>query len=163
MAELVILTRPHKGWRGTKVPMGRDLRDCYVDIRATGEDTVYLNQIAARPGYLGEGRGTEALEILCELADKHCVTIHGYATYNYELQGEDDERLWRWYERHSFEFPANEWKHARLKANMCREPKIRWGRETQCEFENSPRLSIRFRGRTKPPIRGNDEQPLRIS
>ena len=47
--------------------------------------------------------------------------IYGYATYSYELQGEDDDdRLWLWYERHGFELPTNEWKHARLKANMYR-------------------------------------------
>lgn len=143
MAELVSLTRPHEGWRDVRVRAGRDLCDWYVDVRATGEDTVYLNQIAARPGCLGEGRGTEALKVLCELADKHCVTIHGYATYKYELQGEDDERLWLWYESHGFEFPTNEWRHGRLKANMYREPMTRCCRETQWELEDRRGLSIR--------------------
>lgn len=89
---------------------------------ATGEDTVYLNQIACKPGEEGKGAGSYALMMLCFLADRHEVKIVGYASYNRQLWGEDDERLRRWYERHGFEFPCGEWKHAGLKANMVREP-----------------------------------------
>jgi hypothetical protein len=123
--ELVSLTRPHKKVplaRGAK--LGREVFGCYVGVFAMGEDTVYLDQIACKPGEEGKGAGSYALMMVCLLADRFGVKIVGYATYNLQLTGEDDERLRRWYERHGFEFPPNEWKHAGLSANMFREPTL---------------------------------------
>ena len=58
-----------------------------------GEDTVYLNQIACKPGDECKGAGSNAFVMLCLLADRFGVKIVGYATYNRQLLGEDDERL----------------------------------------------------------------------
>jgi hypothetical protein len=90
---------------------------------------VYLDQIACKPGEEGKGAGSNALMMLCFLADRFGVKIVGYATYNLQLFGEDDMRLWRWYERHGFEFPLNEWKHAGLMANMYRKPRTLWHKD----------------------------------
>lgn len=125
--ELVSESKPHRDWIKPRwARLGREVFRCYVDVFATGEDTVYLNQIACKPGEEGKGAGSYALLMLCFLADRHGVKIVGYASCNRQLLGEDDERLRRWYERHGFEFPGGEWKYRGLDANMFRQPGRLW-------------------------------------
>lgn len=125
--EFVSESKPHRDWiKSRRARLGREVFRCYVDVFATDEDTVYLNQIARKPGEEGKGAGSYALMMLCFLADRHGVKIVGYASYNRQLWGEDDYRLQRWYERHGFEFPGGDWKHAGQDANMFRQPRGLW-------------------------------------
>jgi len=124
IGRLVSTCKPHRGWsKSRRAKHGRDVFGCYVHVTATGQDTLYIDQIACEPGEEGKGRGSKALWMLCLLADWFGVKIVGYACPNLQHTGEDAERLERWYERHGFEFPGGDWKHAGHDANMYRVPR----------------------------------------
>ena len=92
----------------------------------TKEDYVSINLIPLTPtkAFLeliraetkGKGHGSKALRKLCELADKHKISISGQcAPCSLDGAGLDWNQLTAWYERHGFKFDSSG-------IDMCRKP-----------------------------------------
>ena len=80
---------------------GLDPRSDFAEIEMgkSGDDEIHVNSIKALTKR--RGQGTQALQYLKNLADKHGVTLTGYAK-PYGSGGMNAKDLKDWYKRHGF-------------------------------------------------------------
>lgn len=94
-----------------------------VKCRIYGPREILLNSIMVNSAYREKGEGSRVLKIICDLADRHGITIYGNAHPIRKMLGERHLKLAdliAWYERHGF-VVSNE--PAANGVNMTRKPR----------------------------------------
>jgi hypothetical protein len=72
-----------------------------IELSKFGDDGIHVSSIMATRK--GRGQGSQALQYLKNLADKHGVSLHGAAS-QFGSSGLSTNELKQWYKRHGFEF-----------------------------------------------------------
>ena len=80
--------------------------NCKISLREEGPSQLYISHIAVNWEFRGKGEASRAMSLLCDLADKHKVTLSLSVAEDAE-EDFDAESLFDWYERLGFEQTRN--------------------------------------------------------